>query len=146
MADFVFSKALEMIAKGTIDLDSHTFKLALVDDTAAPDPDVDESWNPATTPNVGESELAGENGYSTGGKTLSHISVSRSNGVVKWDNTDDSDTQWTNATFTARYGIIYDDTTNPKYLVVCLDFGGNKSVTAGTFQINMNASGIMTIE
>lgn len=43
--------------------------------------------------------------------------------------------QWTASTFTARYGVIYDDTATDKPLYGLVDFDGNLSPSAGTLTI-----------
>lgn len=143
MADFVYDYAKLKIMDGTIDFDSHTFKLALVSNAYTPSQSGDSVWNVASG-QPAEYEITGS-GYTAGGKTLAHVSLGQIAGGVKFDNTDDTDTQWTNATFTARYGVLYDDSTSPKYLIRLFDFGADKSVTAGTFTVQMNAAGILTL-
>jgi len=63
-------------------------------------------------------------------------------GVIVFDCTDIA---WSSATFTARYCVIADTTpgsagTNP--LILCVDFGADKSPSNGTFQITVNANGL----
>lgn len=53
--------------------------------------------------------------------------------------------QWTTATITARYGVLYDaspstDATRP--LIALIDFGADQTSTAGTFLIQWDPSGI----
>ena len=74
-------------------------------------------------------------GYSTGGNTLTSQAVASSTAVAS---VDFADTEWTSATFTAAYGVIYNSSTvdsTADRLVVVLDFGGNKTCTNGTFKI-----------
>lgn len=60
---------------------------------------------------------------------------------------DADDVSWAASTITARYAVLYDDTTATptKPLILYQDFGGDQSTTGTTFQITMNASGIYTI-
>ena len=71
-------------------------------------------------------------GYSTGGNTLTGNAVSNQTNVATVDFTD---TQWTSATFTAAFGVIYNSSASDKMIVV-LDFGGSKSCSNGTFTIS----------
>ena len=74
-------------------------------------------------------------GYSTGGNTLTSQAVASGTAVAS---VDFADTEWTSATFTAAYGVIYNSSTVDSVadrLVVVLDFLGNKTATSGTFKI-----------
>ncbi len=55
---------------------------------------------------------------------------------------DSADPSWSSATFTARYGVIYNDTPTDKPLMALIDFGADTSVTSGTFTIVLSALGI----
>jgi hypothetical protein len=57
---------------------------------------------------------------------------------------DATDTSWTTATFTAYHAVIY-DTTNTSSLICSIDFGGAQTVTSGTFTIEWNSSGIISL-
>ena len=68
----------------------------------------------------------------TGGNTLTRVDPS-SSGTTGL--TDFADISWgTEATFTARGALIY-NVTNGNRAVLVLDFGADKTVTAGTFTI-----------
>ena len=71
-------------------------------------------------------------GYSAGGNTLTSQAVANQNNVAT---VDFADTSWSSATFTAAFGVIYNNTQSDK-LVVVLDFGGSKSASNGTFTIS----------
>ena len=81
-------------------------------------------------------ELAATGGYSTGGNTLTNTGVGVST-VTSF--TDFSDTSWTSASFTARGCVIYNASTisglTADAMVCSIDFGGNKTVSSGTFTI-----------
>ena len=72
-------------------------------------------------------------GYTAGGNTLVISQVPTSTGTTAF--LDFSDTTWTTATITARGALIYlaDGVTNPA--VAVLDFGSDKTSTAGNFTI-----------
>ena len=86
--------------------------------------------------------VSATNEVSTGGssnytrKDLSSQAVASSTAVAS---VDFGDTTWTSATFTAAYAAIYNDTAAGDPLVVVLDFGGDKTATAGTFTIQFPA-------
>jgi len=70
-------------------------------------------------------------GYSTGGKVLQNGTVANQTNVatVTFDTI-----SWTSATFGAAYGVLYNNSSSDK-LIVVLDFGGTKSCSNGTFTI-----------
>ena len=106
----------------------HTFKLALYTSAA--------TLNAATTDYTTTNEVVGT-GYTAGGLTLTNVEPT-SSGTIGF--TDFVDVQWTSATFTARGGLIYNTTTggggSTTDAVMVLDFGTDKSVSAGTFTVN----------
>lgn len=108
-----------------------TFKVALY--TAA------ANIGPTTTAYTTSGEVSDSGtGYTAGGNTLV-ISTSPTSGnnssnvptaYVSFNNT-----SWTNATFTARGALIYNDTVSGNPSVAVLDFGSDKTVSNDTFQI-----------
>jgi len=106
----------------------HTFKLALYDNSA--------SFTAATTDYTATNEVSNSGSYSAGGGTLTNISPT-SSGTTAF--TDFSDITFTSATITARGALIYNTTTgggsSTTDTVVVLDFGSDKTSTAGDFQI-----------
>jgi hypothetical protein len=70
-------------------------------------------------------------GYTTGGKVLQNGTVANQTNVatVTFDTI-----SWTSATFGAAYGVLYNNSSSDK-LIVVLDFGGTKSCSNGTFTI-----------
>lgn len=86
-------------------------------------------------------ELAAEGNYVAGGATLAGQTVTQG-ASTKWDGTD---VEWTTATFTAYHAVIYDDTLANDDLIGSIDFGGAKSVSAGTFKIQWHTNGIVTL-
>lgn len=90
---------------------------------------------------ISGNELPTSGGYTVGGQTLAGQSVTQE-AAAKFDATDIA---WTGSTFTAMHAAMYDFTIATKDLNVSLDFGGGQTVTAGTFTIQWNASGIITL-
>ena len=107
----------------------HTFKLALYDNNA--------SFTAATTDYTATDEVANSGSYSAGGGTLTNVTPTTS-GTTAF--TDFSDITFTSATITARGALIYNTTTGggsgTTDTVVVLDFGSDKTSTAGDFQIS----------
>ena len=110
----------------------NTFKLALYTaGSGAPYSTGSTVYTSGTANQVGTSGT----GYSTGGNTLTSQAVASGSAVAS---VDFADSEWTSATFTAAYGVIYNSSTvdsTADRLVVVLDFGGNKTCTNGTFKI-----------
>lgn len=105
---------------------SQVFKIALFTSAA--------SLGAATTAYTTSNEVTGT-GYTAGGQTLTISAVPTSSGTTAY--LDFSDVTWTSSTITARGALIYlaNGTTNPA--VAVLDFGGDKTSTAGDFTIQM---------
>lgn len=100
------------------------FKIALYTSSAT----LDATTTAYTTSN----EVTGTN-YTAGGNTLTVSVVPTSSGTTAYLSF--SNTSWTTATITARGALIY-NSTNANKAVAVLDFGSDKTSTAGTFQIN----------
>ena len=106
-----------------------TFKIALYDNSA--------SFTAATTAYTTSNEVSGT-GYSAGGGALTNVDPTSSGTTAL---TDFQDETFSSATITARGALIYNTTpnitslsvTNPS--VVVLDFGADKTSTAGDFTI-----------
>ena len=106
-----------------------TFKIALYTSSATLDA--------STTAYSSTDEITNTSGsaYTAGGADLSNVNPSTSGTTAL---TDFADETWSSATFTARGALIYNSTpthtyTNPS--VVVLDFGADKTATAGDFTI-----------
>jgi len=104
-----------------------TFKLAMYTNSA--------SFNAATTAYTTSNEVTGS-GYSAGGGTLTRVDPSTSGTTAL---TDFADLTFSTATVTARGALIYNTTTGSGSgttdTVVVLDFGSDKTSTAGDFTI-----------
>lgn len=81
-------------------------------------------------------------GYTAGGKALTGKAVTQA-GTTKWDA---NDAVWTSATFTAYHAVIYNETQAETNELICsIDFGGAKGVVDGTFTLQWDAAGIITL-
>lgn len=123
-----------------VDWDADTIKVALCTSSYTPNQDTHDFYNDLTN------EVANGNGYTTGGAALTTSAPS-------YDTTsnemrlDADDVSWTSASFTARYAVVYKDTgsgaTSP--LLGYVDFGGDETVSSGTFQITWDSTGVLKI-
>jgi hypothetical protein len=107
-----------------------TFKLALYEDTA--------NLSAATTAYPGDStgdQVSDTGQYAQGGGVLQsqQTSLDTGVGIVTFANL-----SFTGVTLTAEGALIYNATESNKAVAV-LDFGGNKTATAGTFTIQFPA-------
>lgn len=105
----------------------HTFKLAMYTNSA--------SFDASTTDYTVTNEISGT-GYSAGGGTLTNVTPTTSGTTAL---TDFSDLTFSSSTLTARGALIYNTTTaggtGTTDTVVVLDFGSDKSSSAGDFTI-----------
>jgi len=106
-----------------------TFKIALYTSSATLD---------ASTTAYSATNEASGTGYTATGNSLTNVDPTSSGTTAL---TDFADTTWSTATITARGALIYNSTpnttsialTNPS--VVVLDFGADKTSTAGDFTV-----------
>ena len=108
----------------------NTFKLALYDSSASIGADT-------TSYAVGISGQVGDTGqYVAGGGALVNalVSVNGTTAFVDFD-----DLSFTGVTLTAKGALIYNTSESSKSVCV-LDFGGDKTATAGTFTIQFPAA------
>ena len=123
-----------------IDLDDTTadrFKVMLVTSSYTPDFGAHDFYADVTN------EVAAGGGYSTGGKSLASVTLTQSGGTITWDA---DDVTWTSSTITARGAVVYDDSLASDPLIAYIDFGSDKSSSAGDFVLSFNASGIFTLD
>ena len=101
----------------------NTFKLALYDNNA--------SFTAATTAYTATNEVSGT-GYSAGGGTLTNVTPTTS-GTTAF--ADFADLTFSSSSITARGAIIYNSSASDKAVAV-LDFGSDKTSSAGDFTIS----------
>ena len=135
MANTVMTSFKKELMEGTHDLatSGDTFKLALYTSSS--------SINAAgTTIYTVSDEVANSGTYAAGGGTLAGQTVTTDGTTAICNFTD---LEFTSATITARYALIYNSTETNKALCV-LDFSTDQVSTAGTFKIDFPASGAST--
>ena len=110
-----------------------TFNLALYLSTA--------TLGKATTAYTTSYEVATATGYTAKGKALTSVTPVLSTDTAVCDF---SNVSWTSASFTARGCLIFNDTATGDPSVCSIDFGGDKTVTSGTFTIEFPAAAAST--
>ena len=112
----------------------NAFKLALYTSSA--------SLGAGTTAYSSSNEISNTSGsaYSAGGKTIVSVTPALDGSVAVCDFADIS---FTSASFTANGCLIYNDTQADK-AVCTVAFGGDKTVSSGTFTIQFPAAGAST--
>ena len=101
----------------------NTFKIALYTSSA--------TLSAATTAYSATNEVSGTN-YTSAGNTLTRVDPATS-GTTAY--TDFADTTWSSSTITARGAVIYNDSASGDPSVIVLNFGADKSSSAGDFTI-----------
>ena len=104
------------------------FKLALYTDQA--------NLSKSTTQYITTAEVANGNGYTTEGIVLTNVTPALSGDTACCDF---ADVSFTSASFTANGCLIYNETVAGDPAVCVIDFGGNKTVSSGTFTIQFPA-------
>jgi|TARA_R110002012_G_scaffold189406_1_gene356702 hypothetical protein len=104
----------------------NTFKIALFTSSA--------SLGAATTAYSTSNEITNSSGtaYTAGGATLTNVTPVASSTTAVCDF---NDVSYTDATFTANGCMIYNDSASGDPSCVIVAFGGDKTVTSGTFTI-----------
>ena len=110
------------------DFGADTFKIALFTSSATLDA--------STTAYSVTNETSGT-GYTAGGNTLTVSTTPTSSGTTAYISF--ANTTWSTASITARGALIY-NSTNADKAVAVLDFGADKTSTAGDFTINFHTA------
>ena len=113
---------------GEHDFGADTFKIALYTSSA--------SLDSTTTAYSATNETSGT-GYTAGGNTLTVSVTPTSSSTTAYISF--SNTTWSTASITARGALIYNSTNGNKAVAV-LDFGSDKTSTAGDFTIQFPAA------
>ena len=108
----------------------NTFKIALYTSSA--------SLGAGTTAYSSSNEISNTSGsaYSAGGAALTSVTPALDSSTAVCDF---ADVSFTSASFTANGALIYNDTQSDKAVAV-IAFGGDKTVSSGTFTIQFPAA------
>lgn len=147
--DFLlFNEFLIFMGEKLINMETDTFKLALIDSVITPLVDTaNPTWEVGSSQDYDGNEVSTGGGYPAGGMTMGAAELVRAAAVATFDD-DDSDFSLTQngSGFTdAKWGILYSDTATLKNAVGFLDLGAALSEVAGPLNFNINASGLLTL-
>ena len=93
--------------------------------------------NKSTTAYTTSNEVANGNGYTTKGAALTNVTPALSGDTAVCDFANIS---FTSASFTANGCLIFNETASGDPAVCAIAFGGDKTVTSGTFTIEFPAA------
>jgi hypothetical protein len=143
MASILYNYWKRDVMNGTIDMDTNTFYVMLINSSGVSAADKDHQYrNTYTT-----YEVTGT-GYTAGGTQLTTLVVSAdlTNDLAYFDG---ADVSWASATVTARGAIVYksNGSTNgtTDNLVCMFDFGSDQTATNGTFTIQWSTAGLIRL-
>ncbi len=123
-----------------VDWATDTIQCSLHTSSYTPNQDSDDFFNDATN------EITGT-GYSASGVTLGSKTTTYDSSTNEM-RLDAADASWTSSSFTARIAVIWSNTagissTDP--VLTYVDFGGDETVTSGTFSIVWDSTGVAKI-
>jgi len=127
-----YNKLWVYVQQGFMDIDTDTIKVALLDNN--------HSFTATNTAfaDVSANEIAGSNGYTSGGQAIANATITESSGTANFDH---DDVVWTasGGSITAYNAVYYDDTMatgsgDPVTdgLILDISFGEEKSAGDGT--------------
>ena len=113
----------------------NTFNLALYDS--------DATLGAGTTAYTTSEEITNTSGtaYTAKGKALTSVTPTLDSSTAVCDF---ADVSWTSASFTARGCLIFNDSHSTDAAVCAVAFGGDKTVSSGTFTIQFPAAAATT--
>ena len=113
----------------------NTFKIALYTSSA--------TLSASTTAYGTSNDITNSSGsaYTAGGKALTSVTPTLDSSTAVCDFADIS---WTSASFTANGCLIYNDTATGDPAVCAVAFGGDKTVSSGTFTVQFPAAAATT--
>ena len=123
-----FKKELMEAKHNFLNSGGSTFRLALYTNSS--------SFTAATTAYTTSNEVSGTN-YSAKGNSLTRVDPTTSSTTAL---TDFADTTWSSATITARGGLLFNDSASGDPTCLVLDFGADKTSTAGDFTVQFPAA------
>lgn len=140
MASVLYNSFKRDIMNGAIDLDTDTINVMLVTSTYTPNIDTHTKRSDVTN------EISGT-GYTANGSPLASKVVSMDTAGDKGV-FDAADLSWTTATFTARGAVLYKSrggASSADELIGYIDFVTDRSCSNGTFTIQWDTAGIITL-
>ena len=142
----LFNEFKEDIGQEVHQLSTDTYRLGLITNAVTPTASTsDPRWGAGGSTNFATNQVTPGGNYSTGGPTIGSSTWSETAGTATFDGSDISIAVNASNPNNARWGIIYNDTSAGKEAVAFLDLGGVTDLTAGTFTVTWNASGIFAL-
>jgi len=135
MANLIYNRAKANLFNKETDYEADVIKVSLMATEHSASTVANNVWA-----DVSANEMTGT-GYTAGGTALTTKAVTQDT-TTKFDA---ADTSWVDATFSAYYAVLWDDTVATDDLICSFDFGGAKTVSDGTFTIVWSADGILTL-
>jgi len=132
MASGIYNRLKANLMNKEVDLEADTINVALYDNSHA--------FTATDTDYTTTNELATAGGYTQGGAALAGKAVTEA-ATTYWDA---NDLSWTSATFSCYHCVIYDASVSND-LICSIDFGGEQTITSGTFTIAWHANGIISL-
>lgn len=137
---FNYNQFLLQLGNGTLDMDSHTFKAALMS------PSFSFNATNSVWADVSSTEITPGNGYASGGKVLTSVSYTQSAGVVTFDFDDPEWLASGGSISNAAYMVIYDDTVAGDPLMFAINFGATLTAVDGArLVVQLPSTGFFTI-
>lgn len=134
----LFEEAGLAMFDGTHDFDTHTFKLAILDNTTAP------TAADATPALADYTQVGSAGSYTAGGDTMT-VSLSEAAGVVTVDITTNPTWAQNASNDTDAYWLLlYNDTATGDPAIGYVELGGPIDMSTGDLTWNWNASGAFT--
>lgn len=136
----LYSQFFKTLTQKEINLLTDAIHVTLHTSTYAPNQATHDYFDDATN------EVAGT-GYTAGGVAIANDVFTYTSGTRTWMY-DGDDVSWASSTITARYAVLHDRTpgTNAtRPLIAYQNFTTDQSTSNGTFTLQWNAAGIMTI-
>jgi len=133
MSSGIYNQYKADLLNKEVDMEADTIKVMLMNTShsfTATDTDAGD---------VSANEMTGT-GYTAGGQTLSGGAVTEG-ATTKFDATDSA---WSSATFSAYHAVLY-NTSNSNNLICSFDFGAEKAVAGGTFTVQWDTAGVLTL-
>jgi hypothetical protein len=142
----VFDQCLVDLGNKQLDMDTDTFKFALIDSVITPTAaDSNPRWAVTSGVDYDGNECTPGGNYTAAGETLSTPVWSVTANILKWDVVDVSILQHASNPTDARWAIIYSDTHATKNAIGFLDLGSVRDLSGGDFSWTVPTNGVFRI-
>lgn len=135
----IFDQHIVDTGNKLMDMDTDTFKFALINSTLAPtDADPFPHFGGTGTTDESVNEVIAGGNYAAGGVTMAGLSYSNSAGVVSWDADKILIAQHVSNPTNARWAIIYNFSDPNNRCVSFCDLGSVLDLTLGAFEFRFS--------